>query len=126
MTTENTTTKLSVILDTVGRTILGEVLESTDPSITSIKNPVVLALNQQPDGRVSVGLHPILFRDFLADKSSDVVFNYKTSSITTSNVDAIDFRLQAQYSQIFNPENQVVAPNPSGGDNASVINLFDE
>jgi len=126
MTTENTNTKLTVILDTVGRTILGEVLESADPAITPVKNPVVLALNQQPDGRVSVNLHPILFRDFLGDKSADVVFNYKTSGITTSDIDALDFRLKAQYDQIFNPANQVVPPTPTGGDNANVINLFEE
>jgi hypothetical protein len=126
MTTENTNKKLIVILDTVGRTILGEAVESQTADLTPIKNPVVLSVQQQPNGQMSIGLHPIFFREFLGDKSSDVVFNYKTSAITTSDVDTLDFRLQSQYSQIFNPANQIVAPTPTADANPSVISLFDE
>jgi len=125
MTTQNTT-KLTVILDAVGRTILGEAVESTDPSITPIKNPTILIVQQQQDGRMSIGLHPIIFREFLGDKTSDVVFNYQTASITKSDIDTLDFRLQAQYGQIFNGNNAFVAPSEQPAESSNVINLFDE
>jgi len=136
MTTENTTTEtaaanLIVFLDAVGRTILGEKTESAKGSI-SVKNPVILHIVPAgQDGRMSVQLLPLFFREFLVDKTGDVVFTYNTSNVTVTDIDAIDFRLQGQYSQMFNPNNQFVtggpAPqSPDNGEAPKVVNLFDE
>jgi hypothetical protein len=127
----NPTTQIVTFLDTVGRTIVGELDNQTD-SVLSVKNPVVLhVVPQDQSGRMSVQLLPIFFREFLADKTGDVVFSFKKSTITETDINAFDFRLQAQYTQMFNKSNIFVppagvqTPTPQGG-NGGIINLFDE
>ena len=132
MTTENTTptTKLTVILDAIGRTVLGEDVSSTDGKV-SIKNPVILHIvPADNNGKMSVQLLPIFFREFLADKSGDVVFHYEADKIVKTDIDALDFRLQGQYAQMFNKQNAFVTPDaaqsPKTDDSPKVVNLFDE
>jgi hypothetical protein len=128
----NTTTPtLTVILDSVGRTILGESATSTDAAKIAIKNPVVLhVIPADNQGKMSVQLLPIFFREFLGDKTGDVTVTYDTARVSTTDIDALDFRLQAQYAQMFNKGNSFVTPasqpTNGGGSNQSVINLFDE
>jgi hypothetical protein len=132
--TENKQT-LITFLDAVGRTIVGEPdsTQNTDTHV-AVKNPVVLHIvPQDQSGRMSVQLLPIYFREFLADKTGDVVVKYNKESITETNIEAFDFRLQAQYSQMFNKSNIFVppsagevAPASQASNNSSVINLFDE
>lgn len=127
---------ISIILDSVGRTIVGEINpDKTNDQVLGLKNPVVLHIvPQDQSGRMSVQLLPLFFREFLADKSGDVTFEYKKASITEVQLDALDFRLQAQYSQLFNKSNVFVQPqglpnNTQAGNeqsNSSVVNLFDE
>jgi hypothetical protein len=132
-TDTNPTTKIVTFLDTVGRTIVGEFV-STDDAVLKVKNPVVLhVVPQDQSGRMSVQLLPIFFREFLADKTGDVVFSFKHGNITETDIDAFDFRLQAQYVQMFNKSNIFVPPNagevaPSAGakEAPAIINLFDE
>jgi len=134
MTTETTSNKtLIVILDPIGRTILGENVASTTKGVVSIKNPVILHIVPADNqGKMSVQLLPLFFREFLADKTGDVVFNYNASAVVSTDIDAIDFRLQGQYAQMFNPNNQFVtggapAPaSPNNGEAPKVVNLFDE
>jgi hypothetical protein len=133
MTTENTTPTLptlTVILDSVGRTILGETTPSSEPSIVSLKNPVVLhVIPADNQGKMSVQLLPLFFREFLGDKTGDVVVKYPVSRVSTTDIDALDFRLQAQYAQMFNKNNAFVAPAgsaPAQNETPKVINLFDE
>jgi hypothetical protein len=126
-----TTTNLTTILDAVGRTILGEtVAEKTNDEVLALKNPVVLnVVPQDQSGRMSVQLLPIFFREFLPDKTGDIVVSYKKKNITETDIEAVDFRLQAQYNQMFNKSNIFVPPTPSvdqGGSSGGIVNLFDE
>jgi hypothetical protein len=132
METQN---KFIAILDTVGRTVIGEREDTqTTEQILAIKNPVILHVEQQDQmGRMSVKLFPIIFREFLGDKASDSLAFYKKASITETNVDAFDYRLKSQYDQMFNKNNVFTAPSqptpqPSSGEKHSpaIINLFDE
>jgi hypothetical protein len=127
MTTENTTKTLVVILDTIGRTVLGEAVDSPKGNF-SIKNPVILHIvPADNNGKMSVQLLPLFFREFLADKSGDVTFTYDASRVTKTDIDALDFRLQAQYAQMFNPQNSFVAdPSQAAPASDSVVKLFDE
>lgn len=123
----NTTPTLTVILDSVGRTILGETVTSTDTTKVSLKNPVVLhVIPADNQGKMSVQLLPIFFREFLGDKNGDVTVSYDVNRIITTDIDALDFRLQAQYAQMFNKANSFVTPAGAPQNNPSVINLFDE
>ena len=129
------TPKLAIFLDAVGRTILGTVSEA-DSSEThlAVTNPVVLhVVPQDQTGKMAVQLLPIFFKEFLAAKEEGVTFKYNRSSISESNISTIDFRLNAQYTQMFNPQNTFITSdqNPANSTNQaqkndSVINLFDE
>ena len=61
------------------------------------------------------------------------MFKYNRTSITESSISTIDFRLNAQYVQMFNPQNTFISPdqNPANQqtqppNQQAVINLFDE
>lgn len=130
MSNENKS-KMMLFLDPVGRTILGEdASEEGSKDTFKVKNPVLIIINGDKTGKMSVQLFPLFFREFLADKEQDVVLSYNKNNITFSNIEALDFRLQSQYTQMFNKNNMFVPPTPeaqsqpaTGGD---VINLFDE
>jgi len=118
-----TTNKIVVFFDSVGRTILGERVDaSTTESVLSIKNPAVVHImpNQQT-GQLQLQILPLFFREFLADKSEPTIWNYNRSLITEAQDVAFDFKLQAQYQQIFNPS-PIITPKGSG----DVVRLFDE
>jgi hypothetical protein len=119
--------KIKVFLDNVGRTILGEYKSETDETLDLI-NPVVLSTQATPDNRMAIQLFPLFFREFLAEKDADVTFSFPKKTITTSDIETIDFRLQAQYSQIFNKSNLYVPSNSvqQPSNNPSVVKLFDE
>jgi hypothetical protein len=62
-------------------------------------------------------------------------FTFNNNFITTTNITAVDFRLLAQYAQLFNKNNVFVPPgtvpqeaatSTPAQQNNSVINLFDE
>jgi hypothetical protein len=134
--TENTGSKLIVILDPIGRTILGEKVccgQQCNEDVLKLKNPVVLHIVPADNqGKMSVQLLPLFFREFLADKSGDVVFTFEKTKVVTTDIDALDFRLQGQYAQMFNPQNVFVnggqqpAANPNDGQSPTVVSLFDE
>ena len=122
--------KLVSFLDTIGRTILGELKSSTDTSL-EVTNPVILNVVPSQDGKMSVQLFPLFFREFLADKADDVVFTYNKNGITLSNIEALDFRLAGQYGQMFNKNNLFVPAGTLEEAKASaakhnVVNLFEE
>jgi len=126
------TKKTAVFLDTVGRTILGELTSQTE-DVTVVTNPVILNVVPAEKGGMTVQLYPLFFREFLADKADDVQFTFQNKLITTSNISAIDFRLLAQYAQLFNKNNLFVPPGtvnqqpaPNQQTNNTVVNLFDE
>jgi hypothetical protein len=122
---ENNNTKMVVFLDYVGRTILGELLDEKTETI-SVRNPVILHVVPAEGGRMSIQLLPLFFREFLADKSGDVDFDYLKNNITKTSVDTLDFRLNAQYTQMFNKNNTFAAPQPEESNSPSVVKLFDE
>lgn len=122
---ETNNPKMVVFLDYVGRTILGELLEEK-PEALSVRNPVILHVVPADGGRMSIQLLPLFFREFLADKSGDVVFDFLKNNITKTDVEALDFRLNAQYSQMFNKSNTFVVPQPEESNTPNVVKLFDE
>lgn len=122
----NTENKIVVFFDTVGRTILGERLDDkTTDKVLSIKNPAVVHImpNQQT-GQLQLQILPLFFKEFLADKDSGTVWNYNRTNITEAVDVTFDFKLEAQYRQIFAPV-AVPAPQQPQGEPA-VIKLFDE
>jgi hypothetical protein len=132
--TTQTTNKTPIIfLDQVGRTIMGVPTESECENIINVQNPVVIIVGGDSAGKMSVQLFPLFFREFLGDKNFDAVFSFRKDNVTLSNVDAIDFRLQAQYNQMFSKNNSFVTSEEQAAvqqtqesSENKTINLFDE
>ena len=120
----NTENKIVVFFDSVGRTILGEKIESSEDFLT-IKNPAVVSIipNQQTS-QLQLQILPLLFKEFLADKDAGTVWKYNRKNITEAVEVAFDFKLEAQYRQIFasTPAPQVIQQQGPG----ETIKLFDE
>jgi hypothetical protein len=95
--------KIVVFLDAVGRTILGErVDDKTTENLLAIKNPAVVHImpNQQT-GQLQLQILPLFFKEFLADKNEYTTWKFNRQNITESVDLVFDFKLEAQYRQIF-------------------------
>lgn len=158
MSEETKNEQVITFFDIIGRTIMGKVAGETDTEIL-VKNPAVVNIEQQtvtepktgqvvvnpntgqPVKRMTLQLFPLFFREFLADKNQEVVLKYKRDAITeTSEPIILDFKVKAQYEQLFidigdltvnnappaAPANQDVKTNDPTADSTPVINLFDE
>lgn len=123
--------KLIVFFDTVGRTIIGEIVKETDEKV-SIKNPVIVHIVPNPNtGQMALQLFPAFFKEFQADKNEDTVWHYWKSQIVLSDNIKLDFRLESQYNNMFSnivmPNNNIVTPGQSNSNNAGgeIVKLFD-
>jgi hypothetical protein len=117
-----------VFIDNAGRCLFGEITLETDDFIT-VKNPVMITVQQQQNGQMAVQLFPLFFAEFVAPRGSDrsSEFTYSKASIATGGDFNIEPRIVDQYLKIVNPElvpNQPVNDNPAG--EPEVIKLFDE
>jgi len=122
----NTENKIAVFFDSVGRTILGEKLEDkSNDKVLAIKNPAVVHImpNQQT-GQLQLQILPLFFKEFLADKDAGTVWNYNRANITEAVDVTFDFKLEAQYRQIFANMPAPAPQQPQGS--PEVIRLFDE
>lgn len=122
----NTENKIVVFFDSVGRTILGEKLQDkSNDKVLSIKNPAVVHImpNQQT-GQLQLQILPLFFKEFLADKNEGTVWNYNRDNITEAVDVVFDFKLEAQYRQIFAAGPTPAPQQPQGS--PEVIKLFDE
>jgi hypothetical protein len=114
----NTSNKLTVFLDSIGRTIIGR-SSSEDESVLSVENPALVHI--QPNSQTNqlqLQILPLFFKEFQDNKSTPTVWNYKKANIVIA--DEINFAHQfvAQYEQLFQP------PQPQG--EPKVVKLFDE
>lgn len=122
----NTENKIAVFFDSVGRTILGEKLEDkTTKEVLTIKNPAVVHImpNQQT-GQLQLQILPLFFKEFLADKDNGTIWNYNRANITEAVDVTFDFKLEAQYRQIFAAGPALTPQQPQSS--PEVIKLFDD
>jgi hypothetical protein len=126
----NETPKLTTFLDSLGRTIIAEAVpELTTSTHLTVKNPVIVHIVPVGNnGQMTVQLLPVFFREFLADKTEDTVWKYNRETITESETVVFDFKLTAQYQQMFSKSNLIV---PAGAGEVTapsqdVVKLFDE
>ena len=122
----NTENKIVVFFDSVGRTILGEKLEDKiTKEVLTIKNPAVVHImpNQQ-SGQLQLQILPLFFKEFLAEKDNGTVWNYNRANITEAVDVTFDFKLEAQYRQIFAAGPAPAPQQPQGS--PEVIKLFDD
>lgn len=118
--------KIVVFFDTVGRTILGERIDAeTNDKVLAVKNPAVVHImpNQQT-GQLQLQILPLFFKEFLAEKDAGTLWKYNRANITEAVDVTFDFKLEAQYRQIFASGPAPAPQQPQGS--PEVIKLFDE
>ena len=121
------TNKLTLFVDLVGRTIIGN-LVSQDSTTIKLENPAIIHIqpvqSKTPgQGQVQVQVLPYLLPEFIsADvRKEPVVWSFSVLSINVPDNLTVDKQLVAQYDRLFNPS-PIVTPQNSG----QIINLFDE
>jgi len=124
------TQTLTTFLDSLGRTIIAESVPGlTTDTHVAVKNPVIVHIVPVGNnGQMTVQLLPVFFREFLADKTDDTVWKYNKNTITESESVVFDFKLTAQYQQMFSKSNLII---PAGAGEVAppspdVVKLFDE
>jgi hypothetical protein len=113
-------------IDNAGRSIFGALAEETSDAI-KVQNPVMIGVQQQENGQLSVQLFPLFFAEFVAPASDDAArnnyFTYSKSAIATGTGFDVDPRISAQYEKIVNP---ALVPVNAPTDDSEVIKLFDD
>ena len=109
-----------VIIDQIGRTILGVVKGETDDTVT-LNNPIILHFQPAENGQLQLQMFPIFFFELINKEEreqNDWVFN--KTSIVDSNVE-VNEDIISRYQQINTPQEEVAAP----ADNPKVISIDD-
>jgi hypothetical protein len=124
--------KIITFIDSIGRTIIGESVETSPTGEKSdnnwfiIKNPAIIHVQPTPQGQLNVQTIPLYFRDFVSEKNKEDGTFWKYSYANTVigvNVQN-DPRLVDQYHKLFVAP-PVVQAAPSTTD-TKTIKLFDD
>ena len=110
--------KLTVFLDSVGRTIIGKTSKETE-DVLSIENPALVHIQANPQtNQLQLQVLPLFFKEFQENKAEPTVWNYRKANITIAEDIVFAGQFHAQYNQLFQP------PQPQG--EPKVVKLFDE
>ena len=110
-------------IDSIGRTILAEEVDSTSTTVL-VKNPAMINVNQAQNGQLQVQLIPLFFAEFIdaSTRSNGTVWTYNLNSITVGEV-SIDGRLLEQYARVCGA---VETPAQASTTGEAVVKLFNE
>ena len=111
-----------VIIDHVGRTILGKVATEGE-SVLSLRNPVILHVQPKDGGQLEIQTFPLFFFEFIDKTERETnVWHFNRSNIVESDV-VLDERILSQYGRINTPP--VEAPASATGTNPKIISIND-
>jgi hypothetical protein len=99
-----------VIIDQIGRNIIGNLVGETDTTLT-LHNPVIVFIQPEQSGQIQVQSFPVFFFEFINKEfRGQNNWTYQKANITTSDV-VLDERILAQYEKINTPplEPQVIS-----------------
>jgi hypothetical protein len=106
-----------VIIDSIGRTIIGKKV-SEDTTTLTLNNPIIVHCQIEQNGQIQVNNFPIFFFEFCKEGTRDKNdWTFNKASIVQSNVTLADKVLE-QYSKV----NQPAAPAVS---NPKIIEITD-
>lgn len=117
---------LKILVDHVGRTIIGELVEDTDSTIV-LKNAATIYVQPNETGQLQVQTIPLFFKEFLTldGRETGVSFTFnKDTIIDTTAASVLDNKLVNQYTKIV--ENLTAPDEPAASDSGEVVKLFDE
>ena len=119
---EENTNKVIVFLDTVGRTVVAELVQETE-ALLKVKNPGVVHLQVKPGAnQLELQIMPLFFREFIKPGSTTPIWTYQKSLIASCEDLVLDDRFLSQYKQL--AASAVEAPQPAK--ETEVIRLFDD
>jgi hypothetical protein len=102
--------KHTVIIDQIGRTILG-VEESQTASEITLSNPIILHFQPSQNGQLELQVFPLFFFELLdKDKRGQNSWTFNKNSVAVSNVE-LNADILARYAQINTPPSPI-ANNP--------------
>jgi hypothetical protein len=113
---------MKVIIDQIGRTVVGEV-DAETTKVLSLIDPVIIHVQPGPDGKLQVQTIPYIFVEFVDKDNRDKnVWHFNKSQIVLSDV-VLDEKIASAAANI----NKVMQEQPdTPGDEANTVKLFDE
>lgn len=121
--------KLTAIVDSVGRVILGRHdVQASTKTLLNLRNPAVVNIQvDQQSGQISVQLIPYIFREFIkADKREEgVSWNFQKQNVVVSDDLELEDNIVSQYIKIFETTIEA-ASEPSEPVSSEPVELFDE
>ena len=124
--------KIVAFVDSVGRTILGELQDEKKSSeYLNVKNPAIVNVQVvQNSGQIQIQLLPFVFREFIKADTRDNgnVWRFNKSNTVFCDDLELEDNIIQQYDNIFNaPAATAVPQSPvSDGGEPDVIKLFDD
>ena len=118
---------LTIFVDQVGRTVIGELSEETDATVV-LKNPCTIFVQPNETGQLQVQTVPMFFREFLTVEGREAgtfwTFN-KNNIVQSTCADHLDEKLINQYNAIITTFEQADVQTESD-DGPEVVELFDD
>lgn len=124
MNTKELQENMVVFLDAIGRVIVGENIKNrSDDDNLVVKNPVIIHVEPK-NGNIAIQFFPLFFKEFLGSKGEGSIFTFNKDNISLMDETVLDFKLYAQYAQMF-IENQQPVSNVQNNQ-PEVIKLFED
>lgn len=110
-------------IDNTGRNIIGSLTQETDTTIT-VKNPVMVLVQPQQNGQLSVQLIPLFLNEFVkvVNGAREFSFTFSKTSIAIGTNFTIDDRILSQYEKLLNS----TARKQDDKSSPEVIKLFED
>ena len=122
-------TNLTVFVDGIGRTVLGEVVKDTKNELV-VSNPAIIhVVPNQQTGQISVQLLPFFFKEFTKATELKATWAFNKSNLTVSTGIELDDKIISQYKGLYSP---ITAPEPgivtpgASKEEPKVVKLFDD
>ena len=129
-------TEINVLVDNVGRTIVGRIKKATNTSVT-VENPAIVNIEVRQDtGQIAVQLLPYIFREFISpeQRNGTVSWSFPKNSVVTSSDLKVDDTLKTQYENVYSQPSGGLSPavqqpaqsSPEPVNEPEVVKLFDD
>lgn len=93
--------KMVVFFDSVNRTIVGKTSGEEIDGKLVVTNPAIMSITFNAEGKMSLQLIPVMFRELLVNKNFNVDVSYNASQISITNITELEPSIIAQYDRIF-------------------------
>lgn len=108
-----------VIIDQIGRNIIGKLVGETDTTLT-LHNPVIVFVQPEQSGQIQVQSFPVFFFEFInKELRNQNNWTYNKANIVVSDV-VLDDRILAQYEKINTPP---VEPQAAPSSSPKIVSI---